>query len=202
MRHTAMRGFPVIAFLGAAATLVVALLFVVVLPVAASDDPPHVDYITVVLTAVTLDDKRATNYRVTWNDTQDCSEVYNAYMRTIGTIRHLGSGSTEISYSFKNSHLHDALGLWFYVLCGEIHDDPRLQGRVVSLIGVPEGFMLGTYTSEPALTYLGVNVGNLAPSFHKNRFAYVVQEVPDETEQVTVTATARAGNAIKFVDGH
>ena len=62
--------------------------------------------------------------------------------------------------------------------------------------------MPGTYTSEPALTYLGVNVGNLAPSFHKNRFAYVVQEVPDETEQVTVTATARAGNAIKFVDGH
>ena len=203
MRHTAMRGFPVIAFLGAAATLVVALLFVVALPVAASDDPPDVSYTTVVVAAVTSDDGNpATSFRVTWNDTHDCLEGYNAYVHDIESYEHLGTGATEISNVIENSDLRNGLGYWVYAVCGEMY-----IGRHLPVVGVPEGvrssaLMPGTYTSEPALTSLSLDVGNFDHSFHKNRFAYVVQDVPDETEQVTVTASARAGNAIKFVDGH
>ena len=203
MRHTAMRGFPVIAFLGAAATLVVALLFVVALPVAASDDPPDVSYTTVVVAAVTSDDGNpATSFRVTWNDTHDCLEGYNAYVHDIESYEHLGTGATEISNVIENSDLRNGLGYWVYAVCGEMY-----IGRHLPVVGVPEGvrssaLMPGTYTSEPALTSLSLDVGNFDHSFHKNRFAYVVQDVPDETEQVTVTASASAGNAIKFVDGH
>ena len=206
MRHTDPRGFPVIAFLGAAATLVVALLFVVALPVAASDDPPDVSYTTVVVAAVTSDDGNpATSFRVTWHDTHDCSDSYNAYVNDIESSAHLGTGTTEVSNVIENSDLRNGLGYWVYAVCGEMY-----IGRHLPVVGVPEGAgpgrssapMPGTHTSEPALTSLSLDVGNLDHSFHKYRFAYVVQDVPDETEQVTVTASARAGNAIKFVDGH
>ena len=56
----------------------------------------------------------------------------------------------------------------------------------------------GTYSSEPPLTGLTVTPGTFGPAFNKNGFLYAVLDVPGGSDQITMTATAKAGYTISW----
>ena len=56
----------------------------------------------------------------------------------------------------------------------------------------------GTYSSEPALTELTITPGTLGPAFEKQGFLYSVLDLQNENEQVTLTASAKAGYSISW----
>ena len=167
-------------------------------------------------------------YTITWNDVGECRSDYRAYLTREGppifndrtgvydkgwTSYHIlgttGPEATQLVETLDEFPLTGQRVL--RVHCGDI-------GRLVSEVPLPsrvensiERPVAGTYSSEPALTMLTVSPGTLAPAFANHGFLYAVLDVPYDSNQITLNATAKAGYTISWdpatdadpnMDGH
>ena len=170
-------------------------------------------YITVVVADDESDpDNVITSFTITWSDTDDCSDNYNAYLFYTVYHRnsrpafekiqtHLGlaaSGETQITNSLSN--LNGASGFRVALYCGTSSD------RRISTVWIPQYYdasnrspVPDTYTSEPPLTALAVSSGTLTPTFHRHTLAYTVPDVANANSRITITATAGTDYNYVFV---
>ena len=139
-------------------------------------------YITVAVTEDTSDPNNiVTNLTVTWNDSEDCTTDYNAYLNIYpgttlsghenpGSQVHLGSvssGSIQITKELTGVEDTDN-GSDVEVFCGT-----GGSGRLVSRAYVPWYYgrpWPSTYTSEPPLSALSVSHGTLTPALREFHF--------------------------------
>ena len=165
-----------------------------------------VSYITVSITQHdSSSDGVVSDFTVTWSDSEECISDYNAYLlnkllsghKTI----HLGltsSDGTQITKALSGVQ-GDATGFDVKLYCGT-----DASGRLVSSVAIPSGYdgepNVGTYSSEPAITGLRVNLGTLTPAFNGNTLRYTVPDA-GAAEQITITVSARTGYIVDLSEG-
>ena len=169
-------------------------------PVQVNSGPPS--YITVWVTENTSDPNNiVTNFTVTWNDSDDCSTDYNAYLNGDYFMQlsqhHLGSagsGSTQITQGLTG------LRGVFYV---KLYCGPEESGRLVSRVNISSSYSRpkpGTYSTEPPLSALGVSNGTLDPAFKSYTYDYTVPDVANDVTRITITSTPKAGYTVVFYE--
>ena len=169
------------------------------------NEPSELSHLTVVVTEDDSDpDDVVSTFTITWNDAEDCSSSYNAYLDgVVGEPIHLGSAASEgeqIAGSLTNVSA-EAFGFNVKLHCGTIG-----SGRLVDRLWIPEynrsfGTLPisraylpkpGTYSTEPGLIALTVSSGTLTPAFHNQTLNYTVPDVPNADGRFTLTTTAKA----------
>ena len=169
------------------------------------NEPSELSHLTVVVTEDDSDpDDVVSTFTITWNDAEDCSSSYNAYLDgVVGEPIHLGSAASEgeqIAGSLTNVSA-EAFGFNVKLHCGTIGSD-----RLVDRLWIPEysrsfGTLPisraylpkpGTYSTEPGLIALTVSSGTLTPAFHNQTLNYIVPDVPNADGRFTLTTTAKA----------
>ena len=169
------------------------------------NEPSELSHLTVVVTEDDSDpDDVVSTFTITWNDAEDCSSSYNAYLDgVVGEPIHLGSAASEgeqIAGSLTNVSA-EAFGFNVKLHCGTIGSD-----RLVDRLWIPEysrsfGTLPisraylpkpGTYSTEPGLIALTVSSGTLTPAFHNQTLNYTVPDVPNADGRFTLTTTAKA----------
>ena len=169
------------------------------------DEPSELSYLTVVVTEDDSDpDNVFTTFTITWNDAEDCSASYNAYLDgVVGDPIHLGSAASEgeqIAASLTNVSA-ESIGFDAKLYCGTIG-----SGRLVDSLWIPEYSRSfdtvpisraylpkpGTYSTEPGLTVLTVSSGTLTPAFHSQTLNYTVPDVANADGRITLTTTTKA----------
>ena len=169
------------------------------------DEPSELSYLTVVVTEDDSDpDNVVTTFTITWNDAEDCSASYNAYLDgVVGDPIHLGSAASEgeqIAASLTNVSA-ESIGFDAGLYCGMIG-----SGRLVDSLMIPEYSRSfdtvpisraylpkpGTYSTEPGLTVLTVSSGTLTPAFHSQTLNYTVPDVANADGRITLTTTTKA----------
>ena len=169
------------------------------------NEPSELSHLTVVVTEDDSDpDNVVSTFTITWNDAEDCSASYNAYLDgVVGDPIHLGSAASEgdqIAGSLTNVSA-ETFGFNANLHCGTIG-----SGRLVDRLWIPEynrsiGTLPisraylpkpGTYSTEPGLIALTVSSGTLTPAFHNQTLNYTVPDVPNADGRFTVTTTAKA----------
>ena len=169
------------------------------------DEPSELSYLTVVVTEDDSDpDNVFTTFTITWNDAEDCSASYNAYLDGVaGDPIHLGSAASEgeqIAASLTNVSA-ESIGFDAKLYCGTIG-----SGRLVDSLWIPEYSRSfdtvpisraylpkpGTYSTEPGLTALTVSSGTLTPAFHSQTLNYTVPDVANADGRITLTTTTKA----------
>ena len=140
------------------------------------DEPSELSYLTVVVTEDDSDPSNVvTTFTITWNDAENCSASYNAYLDgVVGDPIHLGSAASEgeqIAASLTNVSA-ESIGFDAKLYCGTIG-----SGRLVDRLSIPEygrsfdtvpisrAYLPkpGNYSTEPGLTALTVSSGTLTP---------------------------------------
>ena len=172
---------------------------------AESDIEPNVGYVTVVVQENNSDpDTPATDFTVTWNDPEECSDGYSAYISGwAGSVLDLGStdsDGTQIAKTVPQSDLEGGLGYGVEVYCGVRDPNWYIAPARVPEYGPSHFPVPGTYSSEPGLTGLTVTEGSLAPSFHQYRFLHTLEDVPSDAKRITLNATVKAGYSVVFLD--
>ena len=171
----------------------------------------EVSYITVAVTENTSDPNNVvTNFTVTWNDADECSTNYNAYLNirpgnkpgheTPGSQHHLGSAATDSSPITKGltGVQGPVEGFTVEVYCGTDG-----SGQMVSRVDVTwsDGRPRpGTYSSEPPLSVLSVSYGTLTPAFNSYTSEYTVPDVANDVTRLTIAATAKEGYAVDLFE--
>ena len=169
------------------------------------DEPSELSYLTVVVTEDDSDpDNVFTTFTITWNDAEDCSASYNAYLDGVaGDPIHLGSAASEseqIAASLTNVSA-ESIGFDAKLYCGTIG-----SGRLVDSLSISEYSRRfdtvpisraylpkpGTYSTEPGLTALTVSSGTLTPAFHSQTLNYTVPDVANADGRITLTTTTKA----------
>ena len=169
------------------------------------NEPSELSHLTVVVTEDDSDpDNVVSTFTITWNDAEDCSASYNAYLDgVVGEPIHLGSAASEgdqIAGSLTNVSA-ETFGFNANLHCGTIG-----SGRLVDRLWIPEynrsiGTLPisraylpkpGTYSTEPGLIALTVSSGTLTPAFHNHTLNYTVPDVPNADGRFTLTTTAKA----------
>ena len=179
------------------------------------DEPSELSYLTVVVTEDDSDpDNVFTTFTITWNDAEDCSASYNAYLDgVVGDPIHLGSAASEdeqIAASLTNVSA-ESIGFDAKLYCGTIG-----SGRLVDSLSIPEygrsfdtvpisrAYLPkpGTYSTEPGLTALTVSSGTLTPAFHSQTLNYTVPDVANADGRITLTTTTKADYyTVAFIPG-
>ena len=179
------------------------------------DEPSELSYLTVVVTEDDSDpDNVVTTFTITWNDAEDCSASYNAYLDgVVGDPIHLGSAASEgeqIAASLTNVSA-ESIGFDAKLYCGMIG-----SGRLVDSLMIPEyrrsfdtvpisrAYLPkpGTYSTEPGLTVLTVSSGTLTPAFHSQTLNYTVPDVANADGRITLTTTTKADYyTVAFIPG-
>ena len=179
------------------------------------DEPSELSYLTVVVTEDDSDpDNVFTTFTITWNDAEDCSASYNAYLDgVVGDPIHLGSAASEgeqIAASLTNVSA-ESIGFDAKLYCGTIG-----SGRLVDSLWIPEYSRSfdtvpisraylpkpGTYSTEPGLTALTVSSGTLTPAFHSQTLNYTVPDVANADGRITLTTTTKADYyTVAFIPG-
>ena len=179
------------------------------------DEPSELSYLTVVVTEDDSDpDNVFTTFTITWNDAEDCSASYNAYLDgVVGDPIHLGSAASEgeqIAASLTNVSA-ESMGFVAKLYCGMIG-----SGRLVDSLWIPEygrsfdtvpisrAYLPkpGTYSTEPGLTVLTVSSGTLTPAFHSQTLNYTVPDVANADGRITLTTTTKADYyTVAFIPG-
>ena len=179
------------------------------------DEPSELSYLTVVVTEDDSDpDNVFTTFTITWNDAEDCSASYNAYLDgVVGDPIHLGSAASEgeqIAASLTNVSA-ESLGFDAKLYCGTIG-----SGRLVDSLWIPEYSRSfdtvpisraylpkpGTYSTEPGLTVLTVSSGTLTPAFNSQTLNYTVPDVANADGRITLTTTTKADYyTVAFIPG-
>ena len=179
------------------------------------DEPSELSYLTVVVTEDDSDpDNVFTTFTITWNDAEDCSASYNAYLDgVVGDPIHLGSAASEgeqIAASLTNVSA-ESMGFDAKLYCGTIG-----SGRLVDSLWIPEYSRSfdtvpisraylpkpGTYSTEPGLTVLTVSSGTLTPAFHSQTLNYTVPDVANADGRITLTTTTKADYyTVAFIPG-
>ena len=179
------------------------------------DEPSELSYLTVVVTEDDSDpDNVVTTFTITWNDAEDCSASYNAYLDgVVGDPIHLGSAASEgeqIAASLTNVSA-ESIGFDAKLYCGTIG-----SGRLVDSLMIPEYSRSfdtvpisraylpkpGTYSTEPGLTVLTVSSGTLTPAFHSQTLNYTVPDVANADGRITLTTTTKADYyTVAFIPG-
>ena len=179
------------------------------------DEPSELSYLTVVVTEDDSDpDNVFTTFTITWNDAEDCSASYNAYLDgVVGDPIHLGSAASEgeqIAASLTNVSA-ESMGFDAKLYCGTIG-----SGRLVDSLFIPEyrrsfdtvpisrAYLPkpGTYSTEPGLTVLTVSSGTLTPAFHSQTLNYTVPDVANADGRITLTTTTKADYyTVAFIPG-
>ena len=97
MTRTDRRRFPVPLAAITALALAGAALALLFSPVQAQESETLLSYLTVVVTEDDSDpDNVVSSFTITWNDAEDCSASYNAYLYgVVGDRIHLGSAASE-----------------------------------------------------------------------------------------------------------
>ena len=172
---------------------------------AESDIEPNVGYVTVVVQENNSDpDAPATDFTVTWNDPEECSDGYSAYISGwVGSVLDLGStdsDGTQIAKTVPQSDLEGGMGYGVEVYCGVRDPNWYIVPARVPEYGPSHFPVPGTYSSEPGLTGLTVTEGSLAPSFHQYRFLHTLEDVPSDAKRITLNATVKAGHSVVFLD--
>ena len=172
---------------------------------AESDIEPNVGYVTVVVQENNSDpDTPATDFTVTWNDPEECSDGYSAYISGwVGSVLDLGStdsDGTQIAKTVPQSDLEGGMGYGVEVYCGVRDPSWYIASARVPEYGPSHFPVPGTYSSEPGLTGLTVTEGSLAPSFHQYRFLHTLEDVPSDAKRITLNATVKAGHSVVFLD--
>ena len=78
------------------------------------------------------------------------------------------------------------------------------SGRLVSRVVIPGEYTRpkpGTYSSEPPLSALSVSHGTMTPTFRGGTSRYTVPDVANAETRITITATPKEGNFVKFFEG-
>ena len=168
---------------------------------AESDIEPNVGYVTVVVQENNSDpDTPATDFTVTWNDPEECSDGYSAYISGwVGSVLDLGStdsDGTQIAKTVPQSDLEGGMGYNVEVYCGVRDPGWYIEPAHVPEYGPSHTPVPGTYSSEPGLTGLTVTEGSLAPSFHQYRFVHTLEDVPSDAKRITLNATVKAGHSV------
>ena len=168
-------------------------------------------YITVAVTENTSDPNNVvTNFTITWNDADDCSTNYNAYLNiypgnepgheTPGSQLHLGSAafdSTQISKGLTGVQ-GPLEGFNVELYCGTDG-----SGRLISRVDIPSDPgrpKPSTYSSEPPLSALSVSHGTLTPTFNSYTSSYTVPDVANDVTRITITATPKTGYFTNFFE--
>ena len=173
------------------------------------DEPSELSYLTVVVTEDDSDpDNVVTTFTITWNDAEDCSASYNAYLDgVVGDPIHLGSAASEgeqIAASLTNVSA-ESMGFDAKLYCGMIG-----SGRLVDSLWIPEystesrAYLPkpGTYSTEPGLTVLTVSSGTLTPAFHSQTLNYTVPDVANADGRITLTTATQADYyTVAFIPG-
>ena len=179
------------------------------------DEPSELSYLTVVVTEDDSDpDNVVTTFTITWNDAEDCSASYNAYLDgVVGDPIHLGSAASEgeqIAASLTNVSA-ESMGFDAKLYCGTIG-----SGRLVDSLWIPEygrsfdtipisrAYLpkQGTYSTEPGLTVLTVSSGTLTPAFHSQTLNYTVPDMANADGRITLTTTTKADYyTVAFIPG-
>ena len=152
-----------------------------------------------------------TNFAITWNDAAVCSVDYNAYLNikpstltgdeTEGSQLHLGSAASDgaqITAGLTGVQ-GGVRGFDVELYCGTDG-----SGRLVSRVVIPGEYTRpkpGTYSSEPPLSALGVSHGTMTPTFQGGTSRYTVPDVANAETRITITATPKEGNFVKFFEG-
>ena len=169
------------------------------------NEPSEWSHLTVVVTEDDSDpDDVVSTFTITWNDAEDCSASYNAYLDgVVGEPIHLGSAASEgeqIAGSLTNV-IAETFGFNAKLHCGTIG-----SGRLVDRLWIPEYHRSfdtlpisraylpkpGTYSTEPGLIALTVSSGTLTSAFHNHTLNYTVPDVPNADGRFTLTTTAKA----------
>ena len=175
----------------------------------ANSEPPS--HITVAVTENTSDPNNVvTNFTITWNDADDCSTNYNAYLNiypgnepgheTPGSQLHLGSAafdSTQISKGLTGVQ-GPLEGFNVELYCGTDG-----SGRLISRVDIPSDPgrpKPSTYSSEPPLSALSVSHGTLTPTFNSYTSSYTVPDVANDVTRITITATPKTGYFTNFFE--
>ena len=152
-----------------------------------------------------------TNFAITWNDADVCSVDYNAYLNIKPT--YLTDDETEES----QLHLGSAASDGAQITAGltgvqggtrgfdvELYCGTDGSGRLLSRVDIPWGPIHpkpGTYSSEPPLSALSVSHGTMTPTFQGGTRHYTVPDVANVETRITITATPKEGNFVKFFEG-
>ena len=209
MTRTDRRRFPVPLAAITALALAGGALALLFSPVQAQESETLLSYLTVVVTEDDSDpDNVVSTFTITWNDAEDCSASYNAYLDgVVGDRIHLGSAASEgeqIAASLTNVSA-ESMGFDAKLHCGTIG-----SGRLVDNIWIPEYYRSsrnyppkpGTYSTEPGLTVLTVSSGTLTPAFHSQTLNYTVPDVANADGRITLTTTTKADYYnIAFIPG-
>ena len=180
--------------------------------VPAQVDSGSPSYITVEVTEDTSDPINiVTNFAITWSDAADCSVDYNAYLNikptyltgdeTEGSKLHLGSAASD------GAQITEGLtgvqgGVRGFDL--ELYCGTDGSGRLVSRVDIPWAPLWpkpGTYSTEPPLSALSVSHGTMTPTFNEGTSYYTVPDVANAETRITITATPKEGNFVKFSEG-
>ena len=178
------------------------------------DEPSELSYLTVVVTEDDSDhDNVVSTFTTTWNDAEDCSASYNAYLDgVVGDPIHLGSAASEgeqIAASLTNVSA-ETIGFDAKLYCGTID-----SGRLVDKLSIPEynrSFDTvpiswtyppkpGNYSTEPGLTALTVSSGTLTPAFHSHALNYTVPDVANADRRITLNTTVKTDYTVAFIPG-
>ncbi len=180
--------------------------------VAGAVDSGAPSYITVEVTEDYSDPINiVTNFAITWNDAAVCSVDYNAYLNikpstltgdeTEGSQLHLGSAASDgaqITAGLTGVQ-GGVRGFDVELYCGTDG-----SGRLVSRVVIPGEYTRpkpGTYSSEPPLSALSVSHGTMTPTFQGGTSRYTVPDVANAETRITITATPKEGNFVKFFEG-
>ena len=152
-----------------------------------------------------------TNFTITWSDAAVCSVDYNAYLNikpstrtgdeTEGSQLHLGSAASDgaqITAGLTGVQ-GGVRGFDVELYCGTDG-----SGRLVSRVVIPGEYTRpkpGTYSSEPPLSALSVSHGTMTPTFQGGTSRYTVPDVANAETRITITATPKEGNFVKFFEG-
>ena len=180
--------------------------------VAGAVDSGAPSYITVEVTEDYSDPINiVTNFAITWNAAAVCSVDYNAYLNikpstltgdeTEGSQLHLGSAASDgaqITAGLTGVQ-GGVRGFDVELYCGTDG-----SGRLVSRVVIPGEYTRpkpGTYSSEPPLSALSVSHGTMTPTFQGGTSRYTVPDVANAETRITITATPKEGNFVKFFEG-
>ena len=172
-----------------------------------SEESSSISYISVsVIQDISIPHNVVTDFRINWNDVEDCSSDYNSYLLvslpsgdTTTLLGSTGSDGTEITNELSGVRGNET-GFDVELYCGT-----DASGRLVSRVAIPSDDdgnpNPGTYSSEPPLTGLSVSHGTLTPAFNSHTMRYKVPNVGSTVQQMTITAPARSGYIVGFHEG-
>ena len=178
------------------------------------DEPSELSYLTVVVTEDDSDpDNVVTTFTITWNDAEDCSASYNAYLDdVVGDPIHLGSAASEgeqIAASLTNVSA-ESMGFDAKLYCGMIGSGRLVDilwifeySRIFDTVPISRAYLPkpGTYSTEPGLTVLTVSSGTLTPAFHSQTLNYTVPDVANADGRITLTTTKADYYNVAFIPG-